>query len=233
MIASSGLIAENLYKPLFPGKSDTHYLKVARVSSLIVVIGGVLLAYLAEGVVPLLENLWKINTMMAMAFWLGVFWRRTSVAGAWAATFAALITWWLTTQAWFASWFAGASIAESLKMLKVVDGEVVSFSLPWQMLLYIFIGFLAGIIVSLFTKRVKEEKLKRFYDLLRTPVEPGEENSEPCTLPQGVTPGERNVFFPNSELEIPKPGLRAVSGFLVGWLVVGGIIASVALWIAS
>ena len=233
MIASSGLIAENLYKPLFPGKSDTHYLKVARVSSLVVVVGGVLLAYLAEGVVPLLENLWKINTMMAMAFWLGVFWRRTSVAGAWAATFAALITWWLTTQVWFANWFAGASIAESLKMLKVVDGEVVSFSLPWQMLLYISIGFLAGIVVSLFTKRVKEAKLKKFYDLLRTPVKPGEESSEPCTLPEGVIPGERNVFFPNSELEIPKPGLRAVSGFVVGWLVVGGIIASVAIWIAS
>jgi Na+/proline symporter len=191
MIASSGLIAENLYKPLVPGKSTRHYLKVARLSSLVVVIGGVALAYLAEGVVPLLENLWKINTMMAMAFWLGVFWRRSTVAGAW------------------------------------------ELSLPWQMLAYIVIGFGVGIVVSLFTRPVSEQKLERFYSLLRTPVEPDEEILESCTLPEGARPGPRRVFFPNSNLEIPIPGKRAVLGFLAGWLVVGSIIASVAIWIAD
>lgn len=233
MIASSGLIAENLYKPLFPGRNDAHYLKVARISSLVVVIGGVLLAYLAEGVVPLLENLWKINTMMAMAFWLGIFWRRTSVAGAWAATFSALLSWWLTTQAWFAGCFSDNAVVEKLMMLKIVDGEVVSFSLPWQMLLYISIGFLAGIVVSLFTRKVSTEKLDNFYALLRTPVQPGEETTAPCTLPAGTTPGPRHVYFPNTDLEIPKPGKRAVLGFLAGWVVIGVLIASVATWIAS
>ena len=233
MIASSGLIAENLYKPLLPGRSDTHYLKVARISSLVVVIGGVLIAYLAEGVVPLLENLWKINTMMAMAFWLGIFWRRTSVAGAWAATFAALASWWLTTQAWFAGYFVNSAVAEKLMLLKTVDGEAVSFTLPWQMLLYISIGFIAGIVVSLFTKKVSSEKLDNFYSLLRTPVEPGEETTAPCTLPAGRTPGPRHVYFPNTDLEIPKPGQRAVLGFLAGWVVIGSLIASVAIWIAN
>ncbi|MDF1862806.1 MAG: sodium:solute symporter family protein [Verrucomicrobiales bacterium] len=208
MIASSGLIAENLYKPLVPGKSSQHYLKVARLSSLVVVIGGVALAYLAEGVVPLLENLWKINTMMAMAFWLGVFWRRTTVAGAWGATFSALLTWWLTARVW-------------------------ELSLPWQMLAYIVIGFGVGIVVSLFTRPVSERKLQRFYSLLRTPVEPGEEILESCTLPEGARPGPRRVFFPSSNLELPIPGRRAVLGFLAGWLVVGSIIASVAIWIAD
>ena len=208
MIASSGLIAENLYKPLFPGKSDRHYLKVARISSLIVVAGGVALAYLAEGVVPLLENLWKINTMMAMAFWLGIFWRRTSVAGAWAATFAALVTWALTAHVW----------------------EV---SLPMQMLLYITIGFAAGILVSLVTRPVAREKLDNFYALLRTPVLPDEVIEKPCTLPARVEPGLRRVFFPESNLEIPIPGKRAVAGFVTGWMVVAAIIASVWFWVAG
>lgn len=208
MIASAGLISENLYKPLVPGKSDAHYLKVARLSSLIVVLGGVALAYYAEGVVPLLENLWKINTMMAMAFWLGIFWRRSTVAGAWGATVAALLTWWLTSHVW----------------------EV---SLPMQMLLYITVGFLVGILVSLVTRPVEEGKLENFYNLLRTPVKEGEEVTRPCTLPEGVEPGPRRVFFARSNLEIPIPSFRAVAGFLVGWAVVGLIIAGVAVWIAG
>ncbi|MEN8716641.1 MAG: sodium:solute symporter family protein [Verrucomicrobiales bacterium] len=233
MVASSGLISRNLYRPLFPGKSDGHYLSVARISSLVVVIGGVLLAYLAEGVVPLLENLWKINTMMAMAFWLGVFWRRASVAGAWAATFSALLVWALTIRQDVASAVQDVAIVEQFSMLKFVDGIPVSFSLPWQMLLYIVVGFAVGIIVSLFTRPVKGKKLDRFYNLLRTPVTPDEGQSDPCTLPEGVEPGPRNVIFPQSNLEIPKPGKLAVLGFLAGWLMVGAIISSVALIFVS
>jgi len=208
MVASAGLIAENLYKPFFPGKSQKHYLRVARISSLAVVVGGVALAYLAEGVVPLLENLWKINTMMAMAFWLGIFWRRSTVAGAWGATFSALLTWWLTAHVWV-------------------------LSLPWQMLAYIVIGFVVGIVVSLFTRPVSEMKLENFYSLLRTPVLPNEPSTKSCSLPGGMEPGPRRVFFPNSSLEIPIPGIRAITGFLVGWLIIGAIIASVAIWIAD
>jgi len=233
MVASSGLIAENLYKPLFPNRSDRHYLKVARLSSLVVVGGGVALAYLAEGVVPLLENLWKINTMMAMAFWLGIFWRGATVAGAWAATFAALVTWWLTIQSWFAASVSDWPLVSDFSMIKFENGEAVAFGLPWQMLLYITVGFGTGIVVSLFTKKVSGEKLEKFYTLLRTPVEAGEQLAEPCTLPQGVTAGKRNVYFPASSLEIPKPSARAVIGFVIGWIIVGLIIGGVALLIAS
>ena len=208
MIASSGLIAKNLYRPLVPGKSEAHYLRAARLASLVVVIGGVALAYLAGGVVPLLENLWKINTMMAMAFWLGVFWRRTTVAGAWAATGSALLTWLVTEQFW-------------------------TVSLPMQMLLYIVIGFAVGILVSLFTRPVRKQKLDNFYNLLRTPVQPDEKIEASCTLPEGAEPSPRRVFFPNSNLEIPIPSFANVAGFLTGWLVVGAIIGGVAMWIAS
>lgn len=232
MIASAGLVAENLYKPFVPGKSDRHYLFVARISSLVVVVGGVLIAYLAEGVVPLLETLWKINTMMAMAFWLGVFWRRTSVAGAWAATLGAVLTWWATTQSWMIQWLSELPGNDTLRFA-VEKGDDLVVYLPWQMLFYIVVGFVAGILVSMFTKPVREEKLENFYSLLRTPVKPNEVIDSPCTLPEGAEPGPRKVFFPNSNWEIPIPSARAVAGFVFGWLVVGAIIAGVAFWIAA
>jgi len=48
-----------------------------------------------------LEIFWMIPPMMGIAFWLGLFWRRTTTAGAWAATLASLGTWWLTTKTFF------------------------------------------------------------------------------------------------------------------------------------
>ena len=232
MIASSGLITENLYKPLRPGKSEGHYLIVARVSALVVVLGGVGYAYWLDDVIQGLENLWKINTMMAMAFWLGIFWRRTTPAGAWAATLAAAGTWWLTTLPQVVSGLAKLPFSEELNFVTEKAGAMEIY-LPWQMIFYITAGFAAGIFVSLFTRPVSATKLDSFYALMRTPVRPGEEIETPCTLPADAVVPPRRVFFPKSNWEIPIPGWRAVSGFLVGWILVALIIGAVAWGIAG
>ena len=203
MVASSGLITENLYKPTRPREAPEHYLTVARAAGLVAVIGGVLMATLSKDVISLLENLWKINAMMAMAFWLGIFWRRATVAGAWASTATALAIWWFTAK----------------------EGV----SLPMQMLYYITGGFTAGILVSLMTQPTSSKKLDNFYNLLRTPVQANENVVTSCRLPEGVTPGPRNVLFPNSNWEIPRPTKNAMIGFAVGWACVLGLIGVVAL----
>ena len=109
----------------------------------------------------------------------------------------------------------------------------MSVYVPWQMIFYILAGFLAGIVVSLFTRPVDESKLDNFYALLRTPVEPGERIERPCTLPADAVVPPRRVLFPDSNWEIPVPARRAVAGFLVGWVLVALIIASVAWGIAG
>ena len=232
MVASSGLVTNNIYKPLKPGKPDEHYLKISRASGLIAVAGGVGLAFLATGVIPMLENLWKINTMVAMAFWLGIFWRRTTVAGAWAATLGAMLTWWLTTLPAVTGALAQVQPFVDWGIVKAKDEGWYMF-LPWQMLLYIGAGFGFGIVVSLLTKPVDDQKLDHFYGLLRTPVRPDEEVKESCTLPEGVEPGPRNVFFPYSNWEIPRPTKTAMIGLATGWACVLTIIGVVWFWIAG
>jgi hypothetical protein len=96
--------------------------------------------------------------------------------------------------------------------------------LPWQMMFYLVIGTIAGIVVSLITKPVSEEKLDNFYALIRTPVVPGEKVLSPCTLPPGVTPAPRRNLFPSKNLEIMVPSRTSVIGFLVGWLCVALLI---------
>ncbi|MFB0555355.1 MAG: sodium:solute symporter [Phycisphaerae bacterium] len=226
MIASSGLFTENIYKRLLPGRTAKHYVFVARLASLAIVAGGVGFAYWLEGVVEGLEIFWKISPMMGIAFWLGLFWRRTTAAGAWASTLTAFGVWWLTTQEFFISWLGSLSMAESLTFIFIKNG-VAEVYLPWQMVFYLSAGTIVGIVVSLFTRPVPEEKLDNFYALVRTPVKPGEQVSLPCTLPDDAEVPEKRNIFPNTSLEIAIPSRTSVVGFLAGWACVAAIIYSV------
>ena len=118
-------------------------------------------------------------------------------------------------------------LLEDAFIWEVVKNRRAEVYLPWQMVLYLSGGLVAGIIVSLLTKPVSEDKLERFYALIRTPVQPGEKVTAPCTLPVGaVVPAKRN-FFPKSSLEIPIPSFLSVAGFAVGWACVAAIIYAV------
>ena len=169
--------------------------------------------------------------LLAMAFWLGIFWRRATVAGAWAATIAALVVWWVSSRAGVAEWLSQFEGLVSSGVVRDRGEGAWQLWLPWQMLSYLIAGFGVGWLVGQFTRPVAKEKLDRFYGLLRTPVQKGEVIPEPCSLPEGVEAAPRRVFFPGSDWEIPIPGPRAIAGFLVGWLVVGGIIGGVWLWV--
>ena len=225
MIASSALFTENVYKPLRPDRTAGHYLVVGRLTSLVVVAGGVIFAFWLPGVVKGLEFIWKISPMMGIAFWLGLFWRRATVAGAWASTATAFFAWWLTTTEFFIGWVAALPLADSLRLV-IERSAGAEIYLPWQMIFYLAAGVLAGIAVSLFTRPVDEDQLDRYYELMRTPVETGEPApAEPCTIPAGIeVPPKRNVF-PASSIEVMVPERSSVYGFVGAWCLVGLLIA--------
>jgi len=224
MIASSGLFTENIYKPLLPNRTQRHYLFVGRITALLVVAGGVTVAFRLPNVVKGLETFWKIASMMGIAFWLGLFWRRTTVAGAWASTLTAFAVWWVTTRSFFVRFIGNCPLSERLGFVFVKDGVPETY-LPWQMVFYLTAGLAAGILVSLFTKPVSREKLENFYALTRTPVTPGEQVPAPCTLPENAVVPPRRNLFPESSLEIAVPTRTSVIGFLAGWACVAALIA--------
>lgn len=232
MISASGLVTENLYRPLFPGRSENHYLWVARASGLAVVFVAIGYAFWLSGVIEGLEILWKLNAVMAPAFWLGVFWRGATTSGAWAATLLTAGTWWVTNLSSTAVSLASTPVIKSWGIV-ISKNDTWAISIPWQMLAYLTAGFTGGVVVSLLTTKNDPAMLERFYELLRTPVQPDEIIDAPCTLPAGVTPLPRRVFLPSTSLELPIPSRLAISGFAVGWLLVFAIIGGVWLLIAS
>jgi len=150
MVGGSALFTKNLYQKFASSDhTDKHYLLVGRISSLLIVIGGVTIALTLSSVLQGIKYLWQITAFFGMAFWLGIMWRRANRFG----VVASLI----------------ASIAAAL-----ITGPLgLDWPYQYQIAAYLPAGFLMLIAVSLVTKSEPEEKLRSFYTLLHTPV--GEE----------------------------------------------------------
>jgi Na+/proline symporter len=233
MISSAALFTENIYRPLIgKGRSERHYLLVGRIASVVIVVCAIGFAYELESVVSGLEIFWKVASMMGIAFWAGLFWRRATVAGAWATTLVSFAVLLFTSEVSVAGrtlWDFNARFADALPATMVWGDRLY---LPWQMILYLSAGLLTMIAVSLLTRPVDRERLDRVYACLRTPIQENEPECTPLTLPPGVQPAPRRVLVSHPDFEIPRPTAVSVVGFVVAWGVVGLIIAT-AFWIFS
>lgn len=154
MVGGSALFTRNFYQKYLKKKKDeAHYLKVARSSSIFIVLGGVAFALLLPNVVEGLKIIWQITAFFGIGFWMAVIWRRSNRYAVWVSI-----------------------IVTSLSSL--YTGSYFDFGLglgiAWQITIYLPIGFISFIITSLLTKPEPEDKLNRFYTLLHTPV--GEEH---------------------------------------------------------
>lgn len=206
MVSCSGLFTQNLYRRfLARDKSEKHYVLVGRIASLVIVCCGIYFAFSVTNVPRGLEVFFALQAMMGAAFWLGLFWRRATVAGAWAATLVSFSLYIITSTAWFNGWAAG-----HLPAYMIWGGK---FRLSWQMCLYLSGGFGSGIVVSLLTPRVAQAKLDRLYACLRTPVRAGEQHIAPFTLPEGVTPPPPRKLINHPDMEIPMPTFVGMAGF--------------------
>lgn len=233
MVTSAALFTENIYKPLIvTGREDKHYMIVGRIMSAVVVLGGILFAYLFEDIVQALEVFWKVSAMMGIAFFAGLFWRRATSAAAWTATITSFVALLFTSTIkmfGFVLWDFNARLASNLPEFMLYNGEL---SLHWQMIIYLGLGLSVTVVVSLLTKPQEKEKLDKFYECLRTPIGPNEPETIPFTLPEGVEPAPRRPWIDIPGFEIPKPASVTVIGFFAGWAAVGILIWSF-FWILS
>lgn len=227
MVSSSALFTENIYRSLLvKNKPDRHYTIVGRVVAGIVVMAGVLFAFSLESVVQGLEIFWKVSAMMAIPFWLGLFWRRATSKAAWTSTLLSFAVLLFTSKIEIFGnmlWDFNATLAGKLPAFMLFEGKLY---LPWQMILYISAGFVTAIVISLVTKPIEKKKLDRFYECLRTPIAPGEPETTPFTLPDGTVPAPRRPWFDHPDFEISRPNLIGIVGFVAGWVAVAMLIGS-------
>ena len=224
MVTSAALFTGNVYKPLIkPGEEDRHYKLVGRITSVVVVMAGIVFAFAVSGVVEGLEIFWKVQAMMGVAFWVGLFWRRATAAAAWASTIASFAAWIFTSKIEFIGWDFNSRFAGVLPDSMFWEGQL---SLPWQMVFYLTVGLLVMVAVSYVTKPQDSDKLDRIYECLRTPVLVDEPEVEPLTLPATTAAAPRAVLIRHRDFEIMKPDRISILGFFVSWIGVGLLVAA-------
>lgn len=153
MVGGSALFTRNLYKKFVNNKiSEKEELSIARITSIIIVIGGVTIALTIPSVVQGLKYLWMITAYFGIAFWMALIWKKSNRYGVWASLVATVITTFITGP--YFSFGMGLAI-------------------EYQIAVYLPVGFLTFIIFSFITKDEPKESINKFYTLLHTPV--GEE----------------------------------------------------------
>ena len=83
MLTTSALLTHSVYRPLFPGRSEHHYIQAGRVFCLVYIIGGISIAMTYDSVWGLFKFMLMFNCIVAAAFWLGMIWRRANKTAAW------------------------------------------------------------------------------------------------------------------------------------------------------
>lgn len=84
MVVMSGLITNNIYKPLFKNRSEKHYLNAGRVFALVHISGAVLVALFGKSnLFEMLIFMLLINVTMGPSVLMAFLWRRTNTSGVW------------------------------------------------------------------------------------------------------------------------------------------------------
>jgi SSS family solute:Na+ symporter len=84
MVVISGLITNNIYKPLVGDKSDKHYLNAGRLFGLVHISGGVLVALFGNSnLFEMLIFMMLINVTMGPSVLMAFLWRRSNTSGVW------------------------------------------------------------------------------------------------------------------------------------------------------
>jgi len=179
MVGGSALFTRNFYKKfLKPNSSEVHDLRVARIASLVVVVGGVIMALSLSSVVQGIKYVWQFTAFFGIAFWMGIIWRRSNRYGVWASL--------------------ATTIGTSL-----VTNFIFHWPLEYQIALYLPAGILVLILVSRLTKQEPEVQLNKFYTLLHTPV--GEEHK---LKQQGIPIMLEGESFSGSDKTTPEQDLE-------------------------
>lgn len=225
MISASALFTQNLYRPLRPDRPDSHYIGVGRIVSVAIVAGGVLFAYWVANVVEALDIWFKVAPLVGVPFWIGLFWRGATPAGAWASAIAAVTAWRLATLPSVAAQLAGVPLLTEWGVVETNPTGGASVSDAWIIVAYLVAGVVACVLVSLVTTPTPAERLDRFYALTRTPVQDGEVVEKPCTIPVGAVTPPRRMLLTAWGFEVPAPSTTAVVGFAAGWVMVVALVA--------
>lgn len=150
MLSFAGIYTNSIHKPLFGANEDEAKLvKITRIAGVCFALVCIAMSYIFEDVPAAMRFLWKTVSPMGIPFFLGICWARANRYGAYASVLSAL----------------AASLASEYALQWTGDA-----GLPKSIALFLTVGTITGVVVSLATPSEAAGRLSRFFLLLRTPI---------------------------------------------------------------
>jgi Na+/proline symporter len=146
MVHAAALLTNNVYSEYInPQASTAKKLRVGRLFSIVVVLGGIYFAFAFASVIQGLLALLKVCSFLGLSFWAGILWPAANRYGAFGSTVV----------------MAGISMYAK---------HVLGWPLPHEIALYLAAGVVTLVVISKATKPEPSWQLKKFFTLLNTPV---------------------------------------------------------------
>ena len=220
MVVGSGLFTENVYRRIFvSGKSESHYLWVARFTGLLIVALALVLQTTFTDVIDAMKIVLKLPAAIGISMWFGMFWKRWNPMAVWVSTVCAAGTWFAMAAYPTAIYEACPEFARDI--FHRVDGEI-AIRESTQILTYLTVGVLTGIVTAFVTQPQTTGQLEKFFDLLRTPVTEEEARLSGYSTPWNQGPKDRVVRFWG--FQFPVPSFLGVFGFIGAWGLVFSVV---------
>jgi len=148
-VVGSALFTHNVYKRyLEKSISDKGSLLAGRLLAVVIVGGGVFFAYAMPSVLQGIIWFMDIAAILGISWWVGVIWRRANVKGSWVSIISASV-----------------ALVAAFNLFPGDNAMQMTFLLSF--------GLVGMIVGTLLTKPDPEERVRRFFAMLKTPV--GEE----------------------------------------------------------
>ncbi len=149
LVMFAGIYTNSIHKKLFPQSDERALVRTARAASIAFAFIVLPLCYSFTDVPAAMRFMFKTVPLMGIAFFLAVLWPRANRYGALSSFVVAL----------------GAMLYS-----QYILGWTGDHGLPKTILLYLALGTIAGVVVSLATPREDPGRTSRFFLLLRTPI---------------------------------------------------------------
>jgi len=75
-VTNSALFIRNLYQPLFPGRTERHYILIGRIVIVFVLLGGIAAALFVDNLLNLMMYFIALPSIFGAAIWVAFVWRR-------------------------------------------------------------------------------------------------------------------------------------------------------------
>ncbi len=219
LVMSSGLFVETIYKRFVaPFRSEMHYVWVGRIVGALIVLSAIVMQTFFIDILHAIKVIIKTPAIIGVSLWFGLFWKRWNPTSVWVSTI-------VGSSVWFYVSHYGVVLHQRVlpvdSMYVFVDG-VPELADAWQILFFLTATIVSGVFAAMVTQQQSPMQLDRFYTLLQTPIEPGENVIIPCRVPENST--RRNPVIEIGDWVFLKPTASGMLGFGLSWLAVLAII---------